>query len=221
MNVNAVWSHYRTGNSKGGFCDESSAIAILAVALSSLCHLLSVFLLYSLSMTVFCQTCQRRSSFSIAIAALHIISPAGAFLLSPYSEALFSFLNILGFQLYLSGLRNHRQKSTVLAEFQCLAAGVVFGLATTVRSNGLLSGAIFLYEATVTAISVSKGNFSIENYRWLVIIGIGGCLIALGAIIPQYRVYERYCTLNTQHKTRAWCNDYVPSIYSWVQRHYW
>ena len=191
------------------------------MALSSLCHLLSVCLLYGLSMIIFCQPRQRRSSFPLAIAALHIINPAGAFLLSPYSEALFSFLNILGFQLYLSGLRNHRQRSTVLAEIQCLAAGAVFGLATTVRSNGLLSGALFLYDATVTAISVSKGKFSIERYRWLIVIAIGGCLIALGAIIPQYRVYEKYCTLDTGHKTRAWCNDYVPSIYGWVQRHYW
>lgn len=134
---------------------------------------------------------------------------------------MFSFLNILGFQLYLNALRNRRQKSTMFAKIQCLAAGAVFGCATTVRSNGLLSGALFLYEAAATAVSLFNGDLSVENYGWLIVIGIGGCLTALGAIIPQYGAYLRYCTIDTGHKTRMWCNDYIPSIYGWVQRHYW
>lgn len=172
-------------------------------------------------MTIFSQDSEDRSAVAVAIAALHIINPAGAFLLSPYSEALFSFLNILGFHFYLNGLRNHHLKSVSRAEIQCLAAGAVFGLATTVRSNGLLSGALFLYDAAATAISLSRGGLSIEPFRRLVVIAMGGCLVALGAIIPQYRVYSEYCNHDVGYQMRPWCNDYVPSIYAWVQRHYW
>lgn len=191
------------------------------MALSTFCHLLSVLVLHSLTTTIFSRASQIKSSVPTVIAALHIINPAGAFLLSPYSEALFALLNILGFQLYLKGLRNHYQKTNIRAEIQCLAAGAVFGLATTVRSNGLLSGALFLYDATLAAISLSHGQLSTAKFRRLAVIGVGGCLVALGAIIPQYRVYARYCTLDTAYETRPWCNNYVPSIYAWVQRHYW
>jgi GPI mannosyltransferase 2 len=189
--------------------------------LSIVCHLLSVLLLHSLSTTVFSKAPQGISSVPVAVAALHIINPAGAILSSPYSEALFSCLNILGFQLYLGGLRNHYRRRNPRAEIQCLAAGAVLGFATTVRSNGLLSGALFFYDATATAISLVKGDLSIEKFRRLIVIGIGGCLIALGAIIPQYRVYASYCILEDGSETRPWCDDYVPSIYAWVQRHYW
>lgn len=200
---------------------EVSITAFLGVALSNVCHLLSVLLLYSLSMMFFLPPSQSRAIAAIAIAALHIISPAGAFLLSPCSEALFSFLEFQGFQLYLNGLRNRCQKRSVRADFESLAAGAVFGLATTVRSNGLLSGTLFLYDATVAAAPLINGNLSFENARRLVFVGIGGCLVALGTIIPQYIVYGRYCTLDPTYETRPWCNDRIPSIYAWVQGHYW
>jgi GPI mannosyltransferase 2 len=180
-----------------------------------------VLSLYSLTDTIFSPTSRIKSSVPIAIAAFHIISPAGAFLVSPCSEALFSFLNILGFQLYLGGLRDHYQKKITRAEAQCLAAGAVFGLATTVRSNGLLSGAPFLYDATLTVVSLSYGKVSTAGIRRLVVIGVGGCLVALGAILPQYRAYARYCSPETVYMTRPWCSNYVPSIYAWVQHHYW
>jgi len=157
----------------------------------------------------------------IAIAAFHIISPAGAFLVSPCSEALFSFLHILGFQLYLKGLRNHYQGRITRADAQCLAAGVVFGLATTVRSNGLLSGAPFLHDATLTVLSLCHAKLSTASIRRLVVVGVGGCFVALGAIIPQYQAYVKYCPLETVYVRRPWCNNYVPSIYAWVQHHYW
>lgn len=172
-------------------------------------------------MTVFSMSPQSGSSLPKAVAALHIINPAGGFLLSPCPETLFSFLNFLGFHLYLKGLRTQYQKRAINAEVHCLAAGAVFGLATTVRSNGLLSGALFLYDAAVTARHLLSGNLSVERFRRLIVVGIGGCLIALGAILPQFRAYGKYCNLGLPDESRPWCNEYVPSIYAWVQRHYW
>ncbi len=203
------------------FHGQVSTIAITGIALSNFCHLLSVLVIYNLSGTTSFQTSESISSVAIVIAVLHIINPAGAFLLSPYSEALFSLLNMLGFQLYLNGLRNHYQNKNLLAEIHCLAAGAVFAFATTVRSNGLLSGTLFLYDAIVTALSIYNGDRSIGRFRRMFVIIIGGCLIALGAIIPQYRVYQSYCTFDTGSETRPWCNNYLPSIYAWVQSHYW
>ncbi|KAF7507731.1 hypothetical protein GJ744_010160 [Endocarpon pusillum] len=203
------------------FRDKIFETAILGVALSNLCHLLSVLLLPTLTMTVFSKSPQSGSSLPKAVAALHIINPAGGFLLSPCPEALFSFLNFLGFHLYLKALRIQYQKRAISAEIHCLAAGAVFGLATTVRSNGLLSGALFLYDATLTARHLLSGDLSVERFRRLIVVGVGGCLIALGVILPQFRAYARYCNLGLPDELRPWCNEYVPSIYAWVQRHYW
>jgi GPI mannosyltransferase 2 len=191
------------------------------VVVSSFCHLLSVLLVYKFTNTLFSQVSPRTSSFPIAAAALHIINPAGAFLLSTYSEGLFSFLNILGCHLYLNWLLNHYNERSFRGDTECLAAGAVLGLATTVRSNGLLSGTLFIYDAVVTLKPVLNCEFKIENFKRLVVLVVSGCLVALGGIIPQYRVYSRYCDAEAAHEIRPWCSNYVPSIYAWVQNHYW
>ena len=209
------------GITSNRFYDNICTMAFAGVALSNFCHLLSVLLLYNLVKTIFSQSSKSKSSGAVGIAAFHIINPAGAFLVSPCPEALFSFLNILGFQLYLKGLQNHYREEHLRADVQCLAAGAVFAYATTVRSNGVLSGALFLYDATITAISLFHGKLFYGKFKRLVVIGSGGCLITLGTIIPQYRAYVRYCILDTGYQSRPWCNNYVPSIYTWVQGHYW
>lgn len=191
------------------------------MALSNFCHLLSVLVIYSLSKTIFAQASESRSLIPIATAALHIINPAGAFLLAPYTEALFSFLHISGFQLYFWGLRDRLKHKSLRSDVQILAAGAVFGISTTVRSNGLLSGALFLYDAIHVMLSLLSNTLSVEKCKQLACFGIGGCLVGLGTIIPQWNAYTRYCTPGPNYGTRPWCNDSVPSIYAWVQRHYW
>jgi GPI mannosyltransferase 2 len=192
----------------------------VGIAVSNLCHLLSVLLLYKISRTVFSDAPEIRSSTPFAIAVLHIISPAGAFLAAPCSEALYSSLSFLGYQLYLGGLKQ-QDRSTRCANIERLTAGAVFGLATAVRSNGLLNGALFLYDAAATAMSLYVGETSMNKLKQLIVTCVGGCFVALGAIIPQYAAYNRYCTLESGLETRPWCNDQVPSIYAWVQHHYW
>lgn len=216
-------TNHWTGSSFESWYDESITIAFVGVTLSTICHLLSVILLLSLTATILSPASQIKSTvpMATAVAALHIINPAGVFLLSPYSEALFSFLNILGFHLYLNGLRSYYDKSETRAEIQYLVAGSIFGLATTVRSNGILNGSLFLYDAAVMALSLVNSSCSISRFRHLIVICISGCLVALGAIVLQYLDYVKYCNHDGGRAIRPWCNYYVPSIYAWVQHHYW
>ena len=206
---------------KGTIRDPVISTAFLGIVLSSLSHLLSVLLRYSLSTAIFCWGPRSKSTLPVAVAALHIVNPAGVFLLSPYPEALFSFLSLLGLQLYLGALRHDCQGRRLRAETDLLAAGLVFGFASTVRSNGVLNGALFLYDAILTTFSIGKGKFSTKDVRRLIIICTGGCFIALGTIIPQYGAYIRYCNVNGDYEKRPWCNNAVPSIYAWVQSYYW
>lgn len=194
-------------------------IAWVGVALSHLCHYLSVLSLYGMSKKVFGREHHRLAFLS---AALHIVCPAGAFLSAPYGEGLFSFLNFTGLYLYASALADDATSSSLLQrDLKFLAAGVFFGLATTVRSNGLLSGILFAYDALVTVADVARnGSISLSALRRLGVVFLGGSFIADGIVGPQYVAYTEYCQ-SVDDVPRSWCNDLPPSIYAWVQSHYW
>lgn len=191
------------------------------IALSHICHLLSVLVIYRLVVRLADERHAHRIAFTAA--ALYIVSPAGLFLSAPYGESLFSLLNLTGFWLYsLSGSWTHgRQNLTLQQDLLVLSAGILLGLATCVRSNGLLSGAIFAYDLGATLLS--RPNIkSISSLRNLVALGVSGVFVAMGIIFPQYLAYCQYCN-DSQSVTapRLWCKRSLPSIYSFVQDNYW
>jgi phosphatidylinositol glycan class V len=58
------------------------------------------------------------------------------------------------------------------------------------------------------------------NTRRLPATIIAGLLVALGFAIPQFIAYREFCSASDVDK-RPWCHKLPPSIYSWVQSHYW
>ncbi|EEQ33560.1 GPI mannosyltransferase 2 [Microsporum canis CBS 113480] len=122
-------------------------LAVAGVILSHLCHYLSVLVLYKLSQATFKSDRSNSNALPFLASALHIITPAGAFLSAPNGEAPFSFLNFLGYYTFITGLNDERQGSYCLRDLKLLSAGALFAAATTVRSNGLLSGLLFVYDA--------------------------------------------------------------------------
>jgi phosphatidylinositol glycan class V len=195
--------------------------ALAGALLASTCHFLSVVVLYKLSQVVFStRSTTQNQSLSFAVAVLHIINPAGAFLATPYSEAVFSLLNFTGFYAFLSGVGASHQP--LVQDLKVLLAGILFGLATTVRSNGILSGVLFAYAAIDAGLQTLSKGISGRAIQRLLFLVVGGSLIALGAVYPQYVAYSEYCGVASEDvQLRPWCNARLPSIYSWVQSHYW
>lgn len=198
------------------------AAAIFAgVVVSHLSHLLSVSVLYQLVYAIAPEPHQTRLAFLAA--SLHVISPAGIFLSAPYGESLFSFLNFLGMLLYCKSnpLSSHARNERTRRSVYLLGAGACFGLATTVRSNGLLSAWIFAYDlvAAVPRLPQVMSNFA--EVQRLLVTTAAGCLVAAGMILPQWIAYEQYCANHSTGHKRPWCHKLPPSIYSWVQDHYW
>jgi hypothetical protein len=211
------------------------------VALSHICHYLSVLTLYALSKNLFeggkTRAVRRDNhdahksaaqgdvsetySGDIAFlsAVLHIICPAGVFLSAPYGEAPFSFLNFAGFYLYTSTPFDARSHSSSRSDLKLLAAGAVFALATTVRSNGALSGILFAYDAVVVVLGVVRDGITFPLVHRLACVLLGGSLIVVGIAAPQYVAYETYCV--SADTPRSWCQNIPPSVYTWVQSHYW
>lgn len=202
----------------GGLSGPVTA-ALIGVALSHVAHYLSVLALYGLSANVFGHETPTQRLICFLSAALHIISPAGAFLSAPYGEPIFSFLNISGFYLYTSSLIADHKCAVRFRDILVITAAVLFALATLVRSNGILSGFLFAYDAAILAWSTVIQGPSRRTLRRLAVIIFGGSIVALGMTVPQILAYREYCLLEVN--ARPWCSWTVPSIYTWVQGQYW
>lgn len=191
----------------------------MGVVLSHVAHYLSILALYRLSINIFGHATPTQRLICLLSAALHIICPAGAFLSAPYGESVFSFLNISGFYFYTSSLISEHNDCTTWRDLQVVAAALSFAIATMVRSNGILSGFLFAYDAGILAWTTLTQGPSLHKSRRLAVIVFGGCTVALGMIVPQILAYRIYCT--SQDDLRPWCSSTLPSIYAWVQGYYW
>lgn len=259
---------------------------MIGIFISNACHLLSVLVLERIVRAVDAHGSQGRVSFIAA--ALHIFSPAGLFLSAPYAESLFSLLSFLGHLTYVCSCQRSDEVRSYRHEVWLLASGVCFGLATTIRSNGVLFGLIFAYDALVGLTVLVREYPKTMNY-WLYASTIGdvlvfvfckadmlthapsawplwywgifgifyfnlglislryintqsqrsanqetfnimrqmtftiaaGLCVAVGLVYPQYLAYMEYCLIADKASHREWCSKRLPSIFSWVQSHYW
>lgn len=89
------------------------------------------------------------------------------------------------------------------------------------RSNGLLSGLLFLFELIREASAVKHiSNLNSKMSRLGALIS-GGVLMAICATVPQFLAYLMYCVNVDIPFRREWCSRSIPSIYAWVQSYYW
>ncbi|MBE3050112.1 hypothetical protein IMZ48_47965, partial [Candidatus Bathyarchaeota archaeon] len=194
--------------------------ALLSAAVSNVSHLLSVLLLHALTRRLFPQL---NKNLALTAGLLHIISPAGIFLSAPYAESLFACLSFAGYVIYLSpdlipGPQQVKRGASLLIP------GALFGLATACRTNGILNGVVFVVELVWLLHDLAWRRERTLPRRLLGALHVlvptivGGILVPMGSLIPQAAAYWRYCTGDD---TRPWCSNFVPSIYAFVQEHYW
>ncbi|KAK2746563.1 ER membrane glycoprotein subunit of the GPI transamidase complex-like protein [Onygenales sp. PD_40] len=195
---------------------ETLHLAVIGIGLSHICHYLSVLSLYGMTQNVFGGG---NPALPLLAAAFHIISPAGAFLSAPYGEPIFAFLNFTGYYAYTSALRDERHGRMFTRDGKFLLAGALFAFATAIRSNGIFSGILFAYDAVLGVLSVLSNGISLSQIHRMIFVVIGGSLILLGTVVPQYYAFTLYC--RDSEVPRSWCNNTIPSIYTWVQDYYW
>lgn len=99
-----------------------------------------------------------------------------------------------------------------------VSAGVCFAAASTIRSNGLLSGIIFVWDAVSFIPSLPARIRNRDEISRMAPTILAGLVLATGFAAPQAVAYVEYCTAGS---TRPWCSAIPPSIYSFVQSHYW
>ena len=200
---------------------QMALASLIGICLAHVSHLLSVLVLYDLSLLSLGGFSHSKSSVMALLAAcFHIISPAGMFLSAPYAESLFSLMTFLGFYLYGISLSASVETCFTKKVAFLLCAGLCLGLATTIRANGLLNGSIFVYEFVTSAFALTTSK-SMERNREIAHICAAFCAGALMgciSIFPQYVAYVEYCLPLSK---RPWCSRLIPSIYTWIQSEYW
>lgn len=164
---------------------------------------------------------QTRASVAFVAALLYIVSPAGVFLSAPYSESPFAALNLLGLRLFLLGRGYNLRGEATAAALVTISGGLASGLATVVRSNGVLNGMLYAWNAVTSLLDLTGGERGPRQIVGLISLGLGGALIAGGMLFPQYQAYREYCTGSQVEDVRPWCHNYPPSIFTFVQSHYW
>ncbi|KAL5118517.1 ER membrane glycoprotein subunit of the GPI transamidase complex-like protein [Pleosporales sp. CAS-2024a] len=193
---------------------------VAAIVISNTCHLLSVLVLYQLLLLT--AGPRQRQQVAFIGATLHVMTPASMFLSSPYAEAPFSLLNLAGMLLYAQSRTMAQARRASLGEDAYkLGSGIMFGLATLMRSNGLLSGLVFLCDVARYFPQVFSKRLSVHDAKRLIITCMAGSIIAFAFVGPQYIAYVEYCTGERKWDAPTWCKRTIPSVYSWVQSRYW
>ncbi|KAG4027814.1 hypothetical protein MFRU_027g01020 [Monilinia fructicola] len=188
---------------------------LVGILLAHVSHLLSVLVLHSLTLRLF-----PSRSFALVTALLYIISPAGIFLSAPYAESSCALLTFLGIFLFTKSFGSEASNRTFGHDLLVLISGVIFGVATTFRSNALLNGLLLLEEAFRNLFDLCN-EFHITTIRRIVITGLGGLCVGIGFLFPQYLAYQEYCRATDAESIRTWCTNSIPSIYTFVQGYYW
>ena len=99
-----------------------------------------------------------------------------------------------------------------------LLSGICIGLSAMMRSNGILGGLLFASDALKAIRQPAKLFQDRIAFVAFAATICAGTLVAIGFAAPQVVAYMEYCTGGN---TRPWCTETIPSIYSWVQSHYW
>jgi phosphatidylinositol glycan class V len=183
----------------------------VGILVANASHLLSALALNSLGRILL-----EDNKLALVGALLHVFSPAGLFLSAPYAESTFSLLSFAGYLLFAKSCLARRP---LTRDAQLLSAGALFGLATAFRSNGISHGVPFAWEFVQQLANLPRRP--VEAGRRLIVLGIGGLLVAAGSAIPQFVAYQRFCVGQSGAGLRPWCQEYLPSIYGFVQQHYW
>src|SRR5205814_1251115 len=155
----------------------------VGIVIAHVAHFFSVIVLYRLTELVFVGG--KGGELALIASILHIITPAGVFLSAPYAESLFALLNFVGHLIYTDSLAPSRGGRSWGKDLRLVLSGALFGLATTVRSNGLLNGILYLYDVIGEICSLPRDGIGLANTRKVAALGVAGILVGLGTVIPQ------------------------------------
>ena len=179
-----------------GSWSPTSAL-ILATLAGNLAATVSPVLLYRLTWRV-----TRHAELAATAAVLSTFAPSGgSTLAAPTPESFFSCASLAG----LLVLESARGKG--IGWGKIVKASVWFAVATAFRTNGIMLVGYVVFKL-------------LQGRDWAAVLKV--VVAAVVCVLPsaafQLWAYGRFCS--TQ-EGRPWCEARLPSVYSFVQSHYW
>ena len=184
-----------------------TSAVILVTLLANVATLLAPVLLYRL-------TLRHTGNHDIAwkAAVLSTICPsAGTTLSSPTPEPFFSLVSLAGMLL----LAPTRLKSGTLTDTtfsRRFQAALCFAAATSFRANGVLLAGFLIWDLFWTR--RQSPAFALRILEASVHVP----LAVSPFVVSQVWAHMRFCVPGQE---RPWCTSLVPSVYAFVQEHYW
>jgi phosphatidylinositol glycan class V len=179
----------------------SQTSIITTSLLAATASITSTLILYQLTLHL-----SHSASYSALVSLLHLFSPSPSTQVVPYTEpfyALFSFAAIYRLET--------KQDSYWLA-------AILTGLATSFRSIGVIQCLLWIPQWTHHLKQLIHHPYSLIRF---ISTSFKTLLLALITCAPfiydQYSAYKHYC----YQSPRPWCSNRIPSIYTFVQSHYW
>lgn len=182
-------------------------LQLWSILISNGDHFASVLVLYYLSKTIY------DSRISYISSLMMVVSPAGVFLTTNYSENLSNLTTLLTIYLYYKAIDFNnvttRSNKSIKSIWLYLLSGIVCAFSFTVRANSLLLGILYL---------VDLYDFSIidQNLRSSVLSIITGSILGTTFLGQNKYHYLTFCP-----QRQGWCLNKFPSLFLYAQSHYW
>ncbi|KAK3030113.1 hypothetical protein RJ639_038862 [Escallonia herrerae] len=139
---------------------------------------------------------------------LFCFNPASVFYTSIYTESLFALLSIGGVYHLMLGANN--------------IATVFLALSGSARSNGVLNAGYICFQ---TMHSAYDAIILKKNAHSALQVLIGGAFRCVCIFVPfiafQVYGYRNMCLGRSPDEIRPWCRARLPSLYNYIQSHYW
>lgn len=194
---------------------------MLGMLCSNICHFGTCIILYYLTFEMFKTSSLFAKSllrFSLVSSIIYIISPAGIFLTASYSEGPCAFFSMVS--IYLREISINREnfdllnsktslKTNWIYKVTYILSGTMVSIAYGIRINCLLLGSMFLFDLYEFGIR----NRDITDSIFPLISG-GQLFVSIVAL--NWYTYAIFCPARGE-----WCQQWIPSLFSYAQSHYW
>ncbi|KAI9033339.1 GPI mannosyltransferase 2 [Hyaloraphidium curvatum] len=176
----------------GGWLSRRSILVLAGLLVSNTSFVLAARSLYRLTAKL-----TSDSKFAALSAFLFCLTPASPFVSSLYAESTFALATFLGMEAFESE--------------QNLLAALLWAAASAFRANGILLAGFFVFRALHGSGSLLKRTFDAT---------FCSCIVLSTFLSTQLKAFNDYCR-SGEASSRPWCSTRIPSIYTFVQAHYW
>ncbi|SAM00254.1 hypothetical protein [Absidia glauca] len=175
-------------------------IVIVAALISNISFVFAAGYLFKLTRLIYPANTQLAKYSAVAFC----ISLPSMFMSAFYTESLFALLSFMG--MY------HITKQ------RYLLASILWGLASSTRSNAIIYAGFFIYELIISRfrrhslMSLIFGCFQTALYSLITVSGF---------VAFQYSLYLQYCVDTSPEGPRPWCTRMPPLVYTYIQKENW